>query len=363
MTILFTLEYPPFRGGIANYYNNIVKYWPQEDKIIVLHNNEGQLLNSKWPVLKWWPAIKELYRATQEANKNSATQVLVGHVLPLGTVAYLISWLRPIEYSVFLHGMDLAFAQRSKRKKWLMKKILKRAQKIICNSSYVAKQAEEFMGRESAEKMVVVNPGVEQRLMVNGRLSTELIRKYNLKNKLVLLTVGRLVKRKGVDKVLECLPGVLKEVPNLVYVIVGAGEELSNCQLLMVNGQLEGSVLIITNANEDEKWAWYELCDIFIMPARNIKGDVEGFGIVYLEANLAGKPVIAGDSGGVRDAVEDGVSGLLINPEDINEIKNAIIKLAQDKNLRKKLGEESRARALKDFSWEKQTKKIYSIIN
>ncbi|MBU4015184.1 glycosyltransferase family 4 protein [Patescibacteria group bacterium] len=114
--------------------------------------------------------------------------------------------------------------------------------------------------------------------------------------------------------------------------------------------------------DDESRNAWYKICDIFIMPARNIKGDFEGFGIVYLEANLAGKPVIAGNSGGARDAVENGVNGLLVNPEDINEISNAIIKLAQDENLRKKLGEQGRERSIREFSWEKQAEKIYNCV-
>ena len=96
------------------------------------------------------------------------------------------------------------------------------------------------------------------------------------------------------------------------------------------------------------------------MPSRQIKEDFEGFGIVYLEANLCSKPVIAGDSGGVRDAVKNGINGLLVNSENIEEITEAVIKLAKDKNLREKLGRQGKERVIKEFNWEKQTKKIIS---
>ena len=151
-TLLFTLEYPPFHGGIANYYENLVKYWPSfakassdakalEDKsegkpsnikssenesddelqneIVVLHNNDSQLINDKLPVLKWLPAISALWRAVK---KEKIDYVLVGHILPLGTVAWLVSRLTKIKYAVILHGMDLGMATGVPRKKWLTKK-------------------------------------------------------------------------------------------------------------------------------------------------------------------------------------------------------------------------------------------------
>jgi len=94
------------------------------------------------------------------------------------------------------------------------------------------------------------------------------------------------------------------------------------------------------------------------MPAREIGPDFEGFGIVYLEANLVGKPVIAGDSGGVKDAVKDGWSGLLINPADTLAIREAIIKLASDHNLCTTLGSQGRVRALEKFNWDRQANRL-----
>jgi len=102
-----------------------------------------------------------------------------------------------------------------------------------------------------------------------------------------------------------------------------------------------------------QKWAWLEQCAAFIMVPRADGDDTEGFGIVYLEANSFGKPVIAANVGGVPDAVEDGVSGLLVNPENEDEIAGAIIKLFCDDNLREKLGRQGKARAEEKFNWPK----------
>lgn len=350
-TLLFTLEYPPFHGGVANYYGSLAKYWPEE--LFVLHNNENKLIGKNYCCFKWLPSIFELKKTVKEKRID---HVLIGQILPLGTAACILSFFIKFKYSVILHGMDFTFAVKNPWKKFLAKFILKKADKIICSNSYVAKLAKNYN-----KNIYVVNPGVENcelRLPID-----ELKNKYNLTNKIILLSVGRSVKRKGFDKVIEALPEVLKSVPNLVYVIVGTGEELKNWKLKIGNLGLNNHVLLIEKADDEERNSWYRACDIFIMPSREINGDFEGFGIVYLEANLAGKPVIAGDSGGVRDAVEENVNGLLVNPESVPEIAQVIVKLSSDKELGDRLGEQGRERAINNFHWEAKAKEFYNILN
>lgn len=375
-TLLFTLEYPPFHGGVANYYGNLVKYWPKPNEISVLNNNDSRLLNNKLPLLKWLPAY---FTLRQKIKQEKIEHIIIGQILPLGTVALICSKFCEIRYSVFLHGMDLASAVKKTRKKWLAEKILRKADKIICISNYTAEMAWQIFP-DIKQKIIVVNPGVENRATHNSQLIAQLKEKYNLENKIVLLSVGRLTKRKGFDKVIEAMPEALKILPNLVYVIIGGGVEIENClatpdlakpeklswscQLLkkIENFRLEKHVKIINQATDQERDNWYNVSDIFIMPSRNIAGDFEGFGIVYLEANLAGKPVIAGRSGGVADAVIDGLNGLLVGPEDTSQIARAIIKLAQNPSLSQKLGEQGKKRAIEEFNWEKQANKIYNFL-
>ena len=407
-TLLFTLEYPPFKGGVANYYGNIVKYWPSyaeategkpADTISVLNNNDGWLVNNKLPFLKWLPAVWQLWRATKcplDKGGMGGYHILVGHILPLGTAALVIKKIKGVPYSVVLHGMDLSLALKAGRKKWLAKKILKHASRIICAASFTANMARGAIGGKGAEKVSVVNPGVDFHITHNMEHITKIKEEYNLKNKIILFSIGRLVKRKGFDRVIEATPAILKEAPNLVYVIAGTGPDEEYLKKLVKGVQhpigcwtpLAGNqsaavetrqCLVSTNVDaplikgdrgiiflgkisDEEKWAWLDLCDIFTMPSRQIGDDFEGFGIVYLEASLAGKPIVAGRSGGVKDAVLDGETGLLVNPESADEIAAAIIKLAKDEKLRKKLGEAGRRRVEEKFGWGKQVGKICSII-
>lgn len=365
-TLLFTLEYPPFKGGVANYYENVVKHWPEPDNFFVLANGDNKTIDknvthdrliSSHIRPRWVISISKLFF---HILKNKIDHVLVGHLLPLGTVTYIVSRFTKTKYSIIIHGMDFAFAIRRSRKRALTRLILKNAQKIICSNNYVASMVKEFVSETAASRVQVVNPGINNDFKRDDVLVEKIRKEYDLEDKIILLSVGRLVKRKGFDKVVEVMSEVNKAAPNLKYVLAGKGPDedyIKRCQ------KVGADILYLDNLPDVEKWAWLALCDIFIMPSRNINGDFEGFGIVYLEANLAGKPVIGGDSGGVADAVRGAYSGVLVDPENTEKIKEAIVTLAMDKELRQKLGMQGQRRAIEEFDWTKQAKKIYQAVN
>ena len=343
-SILLTLEYPPFKGGVANYYGHLVKYWPDKSGIEVIHKTKGH----------WLLAIADLKQALK---KNPGAFVFIGQILPLGTVAYLEYLIKPFDYGVFLHGMDFAFALKKPRKKWLATLILKKAKKIICANSYVAKLVKD-LAPELAGKIIIINPGIDSTSVNRLENTTPLLQdKYQTKDKVTLLSLGRLVKRKGVDMVIEALASLDEETKNKIcYIVAGTGEADSYLKELAARKKVE--VIFTGEVSDLEKWSFLDLCDIFVMPARSINGDFEGFGIVYLEANLYGKPVIAGRSGGVSDAVIDKETGLLVDPEKIEEIANAIKFLVNNPEERLRLGKTGRERVIHDFLWTEQIKKL-----
>ncbi len=369
--LLFTLEYPPFYGGVANYYGNLVKYWPtQAGKIFVLaQRNKSQefkdtsdnvfyanLLGAPiWP--RWIWSFFYLWRIIKSKNIK---HIIVGHILPLGIVAYYFSRFLGIPYTVVLHGMDFTFSQATRRKKKISQKILARAENIICANSYTSSLVKKILSEEDKRKVKVVNPGIDPNIPSITKEEKQVLRKkYHLEDKIILFSIGRLIKRKGFDKVIEAMPEVLSIVPNLYYVLAGTGEDEKYIKEKAKNIK---NIIFLGKISEREKWTWLDLCDIFIMPARNRDGDFEGFGIVYLEAGLMSKPVIAGDSGGVRDAVLEEKTGILINPNDISQIANAIIRLAQDPKLQHELGRRGRERVIKQFNWKDKAKEFAEII-
>jgi len=358
-TLLFTSEFPPMIGGVANYYSNLVKYWPVTENIIVLDNSRKELIrvNGWW---RWWPAFGTLAR---KLKRSRVDYILVGQILPLGSVAYFYSLWKPIKYGVFLHGMDFAFSQKSWRKKIISRLILKRANQIICANSNVAERLREIYPA-SPEKTVVVNPGVvDAPLTIRQEDLANLDKKYNLSpDKLILFSLGRLVRRKGFDYTILAIDSLPLELRSRIcYFIGGAGPDADYLKKI-VPPRISHQVFFLGKLIEEEKWAWLQKCDIFIMPARDIDGDFEGFGIVYLEANICEKAVIAGWAGGVGDAVIHNHTGLLVDSDSRSSIKEAIIKLSHHPRLRDKFGHDGRERALQDFNWEKQTAKVAKFI-
>lgn len=349
--LLSTLEYPPQIGGVANYYANLQKNWPEPDNFKVLDNAQGKLLRTKgsWP---WFKSFRAIYRTWRSMK---ADLVLIGQVLPLGTVAWALSFLPGFKYGIFFHGLDFSLALASLRKRFITKLILQRANLIVCANSEVERLLLEF-NKSSQEKTIIINPGADLG-SVDLEVKENLTQKYNLAGKKIILSLGRLVRRKGFDQVIKALDKL--DFDNYLYLIVGQGEDREYLHNLARESSKTNKILFLSDLSEAEKWSCLSLCDIFVMPSRNIKGDFEGFGIVYLEANLLAKPVIAGDSGGVRDAVVHNLNGLLVDPESTEDLTQALDLLIKNEALAKELGEGGRARALADFNWSGQAKKLF----
>lgn len=355
--LLITKEYLPFKGGVANYYHSLTENFPDKENFFVIDNNKKEL-DKDSGFFSWRVSFSNVYK---KIKKEGIDKILVGQILPLGSVAFFLSFITPIRYDIFFHGLDLSLALKPGRKKFLSKLIIKKADKLIAANSFVA----SILSKEFPEKknnIKVVNPGLS---ISNYNFSFDkqfLIDKYKLKNKKVLFSLGRLVKRKGFDNTIKALEKMEEvDLSDLVYFIAGNGPEKEYLKN-MIPKKLESRIIILDEISDQEKMELLFLADIFIMPARNIAGDYEGFGIVYLEANLFSKPVIAGLSGGVSDAVVNNLNGILIDPENIDEIKEAILKLKKDESLRLRLGKQGRERVLLDFSWEKIAKDLFDFI-
>ena len=184
-------------------------------------------------------------------------------------------------------------------------------------------------------------------------------KELHLEGKKVLLTVGRLSandRRKGYDTVVQALPRIVGVIPNAMFVIVGNGTDRRRVEQLVEDMRLSNAVRFAGEVRDDELVNYYNACDVFVMPSELEIGpdrcQGEGFGIVYIEANACGKPVIGGWGGGVPEAVEHGATGLLVDPNSEDEIAEAAIRLLSDEPYRKKLGEQGRRRTVEQFSLE-----------
>lgn len=177
----------------------------------------------------------------------------------------------------------------------------------------------------------------------------------------VILTVARLVERKGQDMVIRALPSIRREVPNVKYIIGGEGHDKGRLRNLATECNVSENVLFVGHISNGDLIDYYDACDVFAIPNRRAVNRVEGFGIAFLEASARGKPVIAGRHGGAVDVVVDGETGFLVNPLDADAIASAIIRLLRDENLCRRLGQNGRTRS-ESFDWNVIARRFLDVL-
>lgn len=178
----------------------------------------------------------------------------------------------------------------------------------------------------------------------------------------LLLTVGRLVPRKGIDTVLQALPTIVESAPGVQYVIAGTGPDESRLKSMVERLGLQSRVHFVGYVDHDRLPAYYSAADVFVMPARNNPPDVEGFGIVFLEANACGTPVIGARSGGMPDAIRDGETGLLVPPNNPSALATSATHLLTHPAEANALGQRGRARVVDEANWENVAKQIFDVL-
>jgi phosphatidyl-myo-inositol dimannoside synthase len=377
-SLLLTLDFPPNLGGVATYYLNVCRNFPQgKIKVLVFDNNDKlSLKEENFSVIRVdldheFPFIKALkrfsiyffiFKLLKIIKENKIELLQVGNILPVGTLALMVKKIKKTPFCFYAHGLDILYAQKFPRKKKLMQKIIKEAEFIVANSNFT--KAELIKLGATENQVIVAYPcsGMKKIDFTEDQVD-EFKKKNGLKNKKIILTVGRLVERKGHDKVIEALSEVIKATPEVVYLIAGTGPYSEILKKKTNELGLEEKVIFLGAVSEMELGLAYAVSDVFIMPSRQLKdGDVEGFGIVFLEANIYDKPAIGGNSGGVAEAIEDNISGLLVDPWNSTLIAEKINFLLSNESLAEKMGQQGAERVEKCFTWEKQTEKIINKI-
>ena len=377
MTLFVTSDFPPITSGIATYLYNTWKNLPLE-KIIVLgpkvagwesfdDKQNFKIFRYRLPLgnslfARMVKTFLFIFYIGKLRRKEKIGKIHCGAPLSAGIAGLVFKKFFNIPYCVYVYGGETKKYKRVKVAYPIMRLILKNAQKVIANSMYTRDEFIKF--GILPQKLVIISPGVNVQKFVPISKVPEIEKVHNLKNKKVILSVARLVERKGQDMVIRALPEVLEKLPNLVYLIVGEGPEEAKLKKLTKDVGVESCVNFIGHVSDNELPKYYNACDVFIMPNRETRGTeiIEGFGISFIEASACGKSVIGGKSGGVGDAVIDGVTGILVNPLNTEEISSAILKLLTDEDYARRLGNNGRLRVEKEFRWELQAQKLKEVL-
>ena len=228
--------------------------------------------------------------------------------------------------------------------------------------SYTRDAIERSLGEHP--KLVQIAPGIALDVFTPGPKPADLVERYRIKNVPTILCVGRLVKRKGQDKLIKALPEIKDEFPNVRLLLVGEGPLRKKLSKLVKKLQLEDNVIFTGRVSYEELPKYFRVGDIFAMPARtrNFGLEVEGLGIVYLEASATGLPVIVGSSGGAPDALIQGETGYVVDGRNVEEIARQISYLIRDPESAKRLGAKGRDWIESNWSWQLWGEKFSEVL-
>ncbi len=355
-TLLATNGFLPEIGGVQVYCYELAKNLALlgEEVVVLAPRTNG---DSEFDKKEHFKIIRTRKKGSSRLafffllKRERIEKILVGHGSHYVRLASLAHLLLKIPYQVIVHLEEILPAERKK----IIQRSFERADKVITISHFAKKKLMKIGIPEN--KIMVIHPGVDPEKFNPGLDSSKIRKEYNLEGKKVILTIARLGEHKGHANVIRALPPVLKKAPESIYLVVGPGGEESRLKGLVKELGLEDRVIFAGEVEEKELPLYYAACDVFIMPS-----DIEGFGIVFLEANACGKPVIGGKTGGISDAIIDGKTGLLVDPFNINQIADALIKLLTNPEFAHWLGKKGRQRVEKELNWRKMAQRIRRII-
>lgn len=287
--------------------------------------------------------------------------VLFSSHISFSPIVYVLHKVFRIPYVMFTAGVEVWDI-----KKHSLKKALRDARLVVSISHYTTEKLKNQI-EELREKIFLLPPTVRENLFRIKEKPEYLARRHGLRGKEVLLTVARLrpnEEEKGYLKVIDTLPELRKEFPNIRYVIVGAvlkefGDNRERVRAYAREKGVDENVIVVGEVSDKELADYYNLCDVFVMPSTQ-----EGFGIVFLEALASGKPVIAGNKDGSRDALLDGKLGLLVDPRSVEEITEALRKVLK-KEIRPELlnAEYLRKETLQAYGFDVFKRRVVELVH
>jgi phosphatidylinositol alpha-1,6-mannosyltransferase len=356
--LLVTNDFPPKIGGIQSYLWELWRRLPPDDVTVLTTPQDGwrefdaaapmRIVRTRQPVLlpePWlWKQVRDL------AAETRSELVILDPVAPVGLLGPSLG--RP--YGVVLHGAEIAMPGRIPGPNLAMRAVLRGSSLAISAGGYPLAEAERCAGRSLPS--VVVPPGVDTGRFVplppDARRMAR--RRFGLpESGRVVLGLSRLVPRKGMDTLIGAASKLAAGRDDLVVAIAGDGRDRARLDGLAEDS--EADVRIIGRVDDANLPELYGCSDVFTMLCRDRWWGLEqeGFGIVFLEAAACGVPQVAGRSGGAHEAVEDGVTGAVVDdPSDVDAVADALGRLLDEPDLRRRQGEASRRRAVAAFDYD-----------
>ncbi|OKI96837.1 alpha-(1-2)-phosphatidylinositol mannosyltransferase [Streptomyces sp. CB01249] len=367
-TLIVTNDFPPRPGGIQAFLHNMALRL-DPGRVVVYASTwkrgaEGAAATAAFDAEQPFTVVRDrttmllptprvTRRATELLRAHGCSSVWFGAAAPLGLMGPALRKAGARRLVATTHGHEAAWAQLPASRQ-LLRRIGEGTDTLTYLGEYTRSRIAAALSPAAAARMVQLPPGVDEKTFRPDSGGDEVRARLGLTERPVVVCVSRLVPRKGQDTLILAMPAILAAQPDAVLLIVGGGPFEDDLRRLAARTGVADSVRFTGPVPWSELPAHYGAGDVFAMPCRTRRGglDVEGLGIVYLEASATGLPVVAGDSGGAPDAVLDGETGWVVRGGEPGEAAERITALLGDAELRRRMGERGRAWVEEKWRWD-----------
>ncbi|WP_329319078.1 glycosyltransferase family 4 protein [Streptomyces sp. NBC_01262] len=373
-TLIVTNDFPPRPGGIQAFVHSMaVRMDPGQVVVYASTWKDGSEVaafdaEQPFPVVRdrtsmLLPTPRVTRRAAELLREHGCGSVLFGAAAPLALMAPALRKAGARRLVGMTHGHEAAWAQLPASRQ-LLRRIGEGTDTITYLGEYTRSRIAAALTPAAAGRMVQLPPGVDEKTFHPASGGDAVRARLGLTDRPVVVCVSRLVPRKGQDTLILALPRILREVPDAVLLIVGGGPYADELKQLAVRTGVDASVRFTGPVPWAELPAHYGAGDVFAMPCRTRRRglDVEGLGIVYLEASATGLPVVAGDSGGAPDAVLEGETGWVVRGGSPEQAADRIVALLGDPGLRRRMGERGRQWVEEAWRWDLLAERLKTLL-
>ena len=385
--LLIASNFPPVLGGSASVYMNLASCAP--DDILILapshnylddtpidgwreHDRQAPYHVSRLPLLSTLMTLRPpgaaarigflladlalrarvLARVLGLVAFRGVRTVCIGELLAMGWLARLLQFVPGVSTAVYVHGEEITTADSYDPRHLRARQAMQHSDVTIVVSSFTLEAVRALLGPEHRKPVVMIQNGVNTHVFRAAGKPERLVARHGLEGRFTFLSVCRLVEKKGIDNAIRAFRGVAVVHPEARFVVVGWGEFEARLREIAAEEGLDERVIFAGRVADEDLADYYRLGDVFVMPNRRMPdGDTEGFGLVFLEANRCGLPVVAGRDGGSTDAVQDGLNGLVVDGHSVPAIATAMRALAEDPALYDRLREGGLKRSA-EAGWE-----------
>jgi phosphatidylinositol alpha-1,6-mannosyltransferase len=373
--LCITNDFGPRAGGIETFVHGLIERLPHGSVTVYTSSQSGSedfdrvwlerfgvcVIRDKSKILL--PSPRVLRNTQKLVREEGIERIFFGAAAPLGLLSHGLRRAGAIRLVALTHGHEVWWA-----KVWPFKSLLRRIGSGLDVMTYLGEYTRSVIGGalkpESRNAMVHLAPGIDTEHFSPQGDVTELKKRLDLQGKRVIVSVGRLVHRKGQDTLVEAMPKVVSEFPDAHLLFVGVGPHLEYIHKRAIQLGVLSNISFLGRVPYEEIPQYISLGEIFAMPSRSrLAGlEVEGLGIVYLEASACGLPVVGGKSGGAPDALLEGETGFAVDGRNPSDVADAILRLLRDPQLASAMGKRGREWIIENWEWKRWSHEFNSLL-